>query len=1101
MDVVLSCIQVCNEMICEFQKAQVFVNQLHLLQDYLQSTLLPILTANEKKLSNNSLRGYFGKLKEDLEKILRLTKSFVESDPINRTFSRDSIQRELDQSMQLLTQSIHAIVLSLSLDAGQSLQHIQSQLVEAKREDEKLFARITSIDSRISEMEQRTKKSALIRLQHGDIYASLQMLASSEVQDGKSIWLETLPNYFNFQKLLQSISARLKIKSQYESAQTLESTVGNIRQLAMTNISKVLSLIEDVPPHIEKSEISHGLNATCTDYGKRLKDFKLSVCFVGPTKAGKSTCINALLGAKFLPTNTLPCTVIPTVLRHQPLKAGMKRQLTLCLPPKLLEVVSHLRAYLHERRDQLKTAGLTADENLVLEQSLNLSSDYFQSSIILPDNEEGVTEIQKRLGIINHMFRIFSRWGKETGNHAINPLSELIKGQDWPVVLMTFEVLANESFVGDFEIVDCPGRDEPLIQEIVDVVTCVIENASGVVCVLNSTTLGNEATDSIKKVLNRAKASHAPTYILANKIDSAKCLQKEEIEEHIFREFLSTRGKKSPSKSQQVFGVSGELALGAFITQTVISRSEENGTLPGILRNIPLVASTSNTKDWPDISIQRETMEVLISTLVHSRGNHFWKKHKNPDMLLEGLRDGCGYLLEDSFFIPFLNKLMRELAPSTGLKTLREAILQLKLHLEKFINNLDDNIVNTLEGEEKFDLAMKKWSTAIEVLDRTIKIRLPDVMSTFLERVLHIENEREKMIAMCMTLVEKFITHLKNDTAFSIIQGFQLLQPPDEAKLKSLKSVRSKNLERLRNEWYWETTDNQTDALQNQLVEYAKKFHKAMSDILEQWILDNGQPSFRKNVDLFYSEIERILKETPNCGNKVLGSLTRANFSIKVEPLKTPSMRGFGSTDSQTQYHRTWYVLYLFKIPHTEEKTHHVTLGEYTQFLREMVKEAVGQTLKCCHEQAKKFIQLAADTCSNFVQKQIDDVRSNITNLKEGRKQGHNKDMLAKMTRTRVLLDAIRLDNEWQSQALKRANEELEIYINRQFREHEMKEDESGVAEELPTEQNSIPEDVKGCFNERQKTKASTPRSLSLNYIVATILVVMSLLIGMMLSY
>jgi GTPase SAR1 family protein len=50
----------------------------------------------------------------------------------------------------------------------------------------------------------------------------------------------------------------------------------------------------------------------------KLEEFSFNLVILGKFKRGKSTLINALLGAKLLPTSTIPLTSIPTVVRFGP---------------------------------------------------------------------------------------------------------------------------------------------------------------------------------------------------------------------------------------------------------------------------------------------------------------------------------------------------------------------------------------------------------------------------------------------------------------------------------------------------------------------------------------------------------------------------------------------------------------------------------------------------------------------------------------------------------------------------------------------------------------------------------------------------------------
>ncbi|MGM9779923.1 MAG: dynamin family protein, partial [Prevotella sp.] len=93
-----------------------------------------------------------------------------------------------------------------------------------------------------------------------------------------------------------------------EKQQKLVSSLTNIGALAGTNEIGVAGGIEGL-----------GLStaqALCDNEAKTVRDGLFKVAIMGTFSSGKSTVINALIGAKILPESSLPCTAILTYIQY-----------------------------------------------------------------------------------------------------------------------------------------------------------------------------------------------------------------------------------------------------------------------------------------------------------------------------------------------------------------------------------------------------------------------------------------------------------------------------------------------------------------------------------------------------------------------------------------------------------------------------------------------------------------------------------------------------------------------------------------------------------------------------------------------------------------
>ena len=81
----------------------------------------------------------------------------------------------------------------------------------------------------------------------------------------------------------------------------------------MTSLETLLSRAASAVPH--PSTAQSEIIARLTALQERLDEGLLRVAVLGQFKRGKSTLLNALLGAPLLPAGLIPVTAIPTFLR------------------------------------------------------------------------------------------------------------------------------------------------------------------------------------------------------------------------------------------------------------------------------------------------------------------------------------------------------------------------------------------------------------------------------------------------------------------------------------------------------------------------------------------------------------------------------------------------------------------------------------------------------------------------------------------------------------------------------------------------------------------------------------------------------------------
>ncbi len=77
-------------------------------------------------------------------------------------------------------------------------------------------------------------------------------------------------------------------------------------------ISKAINILDQ----LAELRSSNRLHEQSRSLQVKLADFIFNLVVIGEFKRGKSTLINALLGAAVLPTSTVPLTSVATVVRY-----------------------------------------------------------------------------------------------------------------------------------------------------------------------------------------------------------------------------------------------------------------------------------------------------------------------------------------------------------------------------------------------------------------------------------------------------------------------------------------------------------------------------------------------------------------------------------------------------------------------------------------------------------------------------------------------------------------------------------------------------------------------------------------------------------------
>lgn len=242
----------------------------------------------------------------------------------------------------------------------------------------------------------------------------------------------------------------------------------------------------------------------------KLQNLEMVLAVVGTMKAGKSTSINAIVGAEVLPNRNRPMTALPTLIRHKP---GVLR------PRLVLQEVAPLNQLLKNLGKVLKPAKGQAPEDLnqsdpdmaeLLEQIRQKQP--FQTAY---EGEEAIFQFLKRL---NDLVRLCF---EQDDPRAAFPFDQYAGVNTLPVIEVEFSHLKNTSATqGQLTLLDTPGPNEAGQQHLRHMLKDQLAKASAVLAVLDYTQLKSDADADIRQELERiSETAGERMYALVNKFD------------------------------------------------------------------------------------------------------------------------------------------------------------------------------------------------------------------------------------------------------------------------------------------------------------------------------------------------------------------------------------------------------------------------------------------------------------------------------------------------------------------------------------------------------------------------------------------------------
>lgn len=265
-------------------------------------------------------------------------------------------------------------------------------------------------------------------------------------------------------------------------------------------------LLTDMEGQSFTRESAHKRIEILQEEANKLEKLEMVLAVVGTMKAGKSTTINAIVGAEVLPSRNEPMTAIPTLIRHkvdqkEPVLSFEHTKPVIELAKKLGDLI----------------AKMTSEKLDVLHKELP-NPEIIDSVIarLKPKTKySGSEQIFVFLKQLNDLVRLANALEVEF------PFSEYEQIYHLPVIEVEFVHLREVGATkGQFALLDTPGPNEAGQEQLKAMLTEQLRKASGVLAVMDYTQLRSDADHQVREELHAiASVTGDRMFALVNKFD------------------------------------------------------------------------------------------------------------------------------------------------------------------------------------------------------------------------------------------------------------------------------------------------------------------------------------------------------------------------------------------------------------------------------------------------------------------------------------------------------------------------------------------------------------------------------------------------------
>lgn len=289
----------------------------------------------------------------------------------------------------------------------------------------------------------------------------------------------------------------------------------------------------------------------------KVQNLDMVLAVVGTMKAGKSTCINAIVGREILPNRNRPMTALPTLIRHisgvsdPRLLFGEQQQQPINL------LVNSLQKKLSKVEVEVEVPrGIAGDADLValarnVKAGFKLETRY--------EGEAGIFQFLKNLNDLVRLAKALA---------VPFPFDKYNSVADFPVIEVEFFHLkqaGENTALGSFALLDTPGFNEAgQSQYLLPMLQTQLEKATAVLAVLDYTQLKSESEAQLREELeNIAHHSGDRMFAVVNKFDAkdSNSDDAEATKKYVVKNLLSKVFAERRDLSDRIFPVSAQIAF------------------------------------------------------------------------------------------------------------------------------------------------------------------------------------------------------------------------------------------------------------------------------------------------------------------------------------------------------------------------------------------------------------------------------------------------------------------------------------------------------------------------------------------------------------
>jgi signal recognition particle receptor subunit beta len=423
----------------------------------------------------------------------------------------------------------------------------------------------------------------------------------------------------------------------------------------------------------------------------KLEHLDMVLAVVGTMKAGKSTTINAIVGAEVLPNRNRAMTTLPTLIRHTP---------SVLQPRLVFEKIKPLNDLLPVLSTAIQSASAPPENLKELQGDANMQELLQQIKRQEPfaARHEGEEEIFPFLKSLNDLVRLCVDLKVDF------PFGEYATVDTMPVIEVEFSHLKHmQATQGRLTLLDTPGPNEAGQQHLRHMLKDQLKKASAVLAVLDYSQLKSDADAQVRENLMEVSGTaKGRMYALVNKFDQK---DRNSDDEETVKKYVAQTLMKDAIPEENVFPVS---ASWGYLASRARNEIQRNGKLPN-KRNGKL----PNKSCWVD-----DFGSLALGML--------WGPKAAADVdLMQQVSDG---LWKKSGFALPLEQVIVEAHQNAALEALRSAASKLSKYakdtgdffkanvgaLKKSVTDLKMNIDNLQQDIEKIARIEASTEKALE---------------------------------------------------------------------------------------------------------------------------------------------------------------------------------------------------------------------------------------------------------------------------------------------------------------------------------------------------------------------------------------------------